>query len=77
MPRASPAADTAPAPSSNPERAAARHAAARSQNRATLILPAALNIVTALTPLAATGLTVTMILAMGFHTRHKDPRASR
>ncbi|MEU9542620.1 DoxX family protein [Streptomyces mirabilis] len=39
-----------------------------------LILPAALNIATVLTPLAATGLTAIMILAMGIHDAcRKEP----
>ncbi|MFE4824340.1 DoxX family protein [Streptomyces sp. NPDC056704] len=39
-----------------------------------LILPAAHNIATVLTPLAATGLTAIMILAMGFHDAcRKEP----
>ncbi|GGN44397.1 DoxX family protein [Streptomyces fuscichromogenes] len=38
-----------------------------------LILPGALDIATVLTPLAATGIAVIMILAMGFHARRKEP----
>jgi uncharacterized membrane protein len=40
-----------------------------------LILPAALDIATVLTPLAATGLAVIMVLAIGLHTRRKEPGA--
>jgi uncharacterized membrane protein YphA (DoxX/SURF4 family) len=40
-----------------------------------LILPAALDIATVLTPLAATGLAVIMVLAMGLHARRKEPQA--
>ncbi|MFI0449212.1 DoxX family protein [Actinomadura sp. 6N118] len=37
-----------------------------------LILPAATGIATILTPLAATGLVVTMVLAAGFHARRGE-----
>lgn len=37
-----------------------------------LILPAAVDIATVLTPLAATGLVVLMVLAMGYHARRKE-----
>ncbi|MFF4357638.1 DoxX family protein [Streptomyces sp. NPDC001604] len=37
-----------------------------------LILPAALDFATVLTPLAATGLAVLMVLAMGYHARRKE-----
>ncbi|MEU2042286.1 DoxX family protein [Nocardia niwae] len=40
-----------------------------------LILPGAFDIATVLTPLAATGLAVTMVLAMGLHARRKEPQA--
>lgn len=40
-----------------------------------LILPAATGLATILTPLAATGLAVTMILAALTHTRRKEPSA--
>jgi uncharacterized membrane protein len=40
-----------------------------------LILPGVLGIATVLTPLAATGLAVTMVLAMGLHARRKEPQA--
>ncbi|WP_217570101.1 DoxX family protein [Streptomyces sp. GbtcB7] len=38
-----------------------------------LILPAALDVAAVLTPLAATGIAVIMVLAMGFHARLKKP----
>jgi uncharacterized membrane protein len=38
-----------------------------------LILPAATGIATVLTPLAAIGLAVIMVLAAGFHARRKEP----
>ncbi|WP_432194347.1 DoxX family protein [Streptomyces sp. bgisy027] len=37
-----------------------------------LILPATTDIATVLTPLAATGIAVIMILAMGYHARRKE-----
>ncbi|MFF9777514.1 DoxX family protein [Streptomyces sp. NPDC013978] len=40
-----------------------------------LILPGAFDIATVLTPLAATGLAVIMVLAMGLHARRKEPQA--
>ncbi|MEE1761453.1 DoxX family protein [Streptomyces sp. SP18BB07] len=40
-----------------------------------LILPGAFDIATLLTPLAATGLAVIMVLAMGLHARRKEPQA--
>jgi uncharacterized membrane protein YphA (DoxX/SURF4 family) len=40
-----------------------------------LILPAATGIVPVLTPLAALGLGVIMLLAVGFHSRRKEPVA--
>ena len=40
-----------------------------------LILPGAFDIATTLTPLAATGLAVIMVLAMGLHARRKEPQA--
>lgn len=40
-----------------------------------LILPGAFDIATVLTPLAATGLAVIMVLAAGFHARRKEPAA--
>ncbi|MCK9928972.1 DoxX family protein [Frankia sp. Mgl5] len=40
-----------------------------------LILPGAFDIATVLTPLAATGLAVIMVLAMGLHARRKEPAA--
>src|SRR5437763_1398632 len=40
-----------------------------------LILPGAFDIATVLTPLAATGLAAIMVLAMGLHTRRKEPQA--
>lgn len=40
-----------------------------------LILPAALDIVPVLTPLAATGLAVIMLLAAGVHARRREPQA--
>lgn len=40
-----------------------------------LILPAATGIATVLTPLAATGLAVIMLGAMGVHARRKEPGA--
>ncbi|MEV6588745.1 DoxX family protein [Streptomyces acidicola] len=40
-----------------------------------LILPGAFGIATVLTPLAATGLAVIMVLAMGVHARRKEPQA--
>ena len=40
-----------------------------------LILPGAFDIATVLTPLAATGLAVIMVLAMGVHARRKEPQA--
>ncbi|MFI7128357.1 DoxX family protein [Nonomuraea sp. NPDC050153] len=40
-----------------------------------LILPAATGIATVLTPLAATGLGIIMILAMGVHARRREPQA--
>ncbi|GGT56866.1 DoxX family protein [Streptomyces purpureus] len=40
-----------------------------------LILPGAFDIATALTALAATGLAVIMIPAMGLHARRKEPKA--
>ena len=40
-----------------------------------LILPAAFDIATVLTPLAATGLAVIMVLATGLHARRKEPQA--
>lgn len=40
-----------------------------------LVLPAGLGVVTALTPIAATGLAVTMLLAVGVHIRRKEPQA--
>ena len=40
-----------------------------------LILPAALGIATVLTPLAAIGIAVIMVLAIGLHTRRKEPGA--
>ncbi|MET9972886.1 DoxX family protein [Streptomyces sp. NPDC006356] len=39
-----------------------------------LILPGAFDIATVLTPLAATGLAVIMVLAMGLHARRKEPQ---
>ena len=38
-----------------------------------LILPAALDIVPVLTPLAATGLAIVMVLAMNTHRRRREP----
>ncbi|MEV0640968.1 DoxX family protein [Streptomyces sp. NPDC050619] len=40
-----------------------------------LILPGAFDIAAVLTPLAATGLAVIMVLAMGVHARRKEPQA--
>ncbi|MET8776913.1 DoxX family protein [Nocardia sp. NPDC004654] len=40
-----------------------------------LILPGAFDIATVLTPLAATGLAVIMVPAMGLHARRKEPQA--
>jgi uncharacterized membrane protein YphA (DoxX/SURF4 family) len=40
-----------------------------------LVLPAAIGIATVLTPLAATGLAVIMVGAMGVHARRKEPQA--
>lgn len=40
-----------------------------------LILPAALDILPILTPLAATGLAITMLLAMNAHRRRREPGA--
>jgi uncharacterized membrane protein len=40
-----------------------------------LILPAATGIAVWLTPLAACGLALIMVLAAGFHARRKEPRA--
>jgi uncharacterized membrane protein YphA (DoxX/SURF4 family) len=40
-----------------------------------LILPAATGIATVLTPLAATGLSVTMLGAIGVHARRREPPA--
>jgi uncharacterized membrane protein YphA (DoxX/SURF4 family) len=40
-----------------------------------LILPAAFDVVPILTPLAATGLAVMMVLAAGLHVRRKEPQA--
>jgi hypothetical protein len=40
-----------------------------------LILPGAFDIATVLTPLAATGLAVIMVLAMGLHARRQEPQA--
>ncbi|MEU6913838.1 DoxX family protein [Streptomyces olindensis] len=40
-----------------------------------LILPGAFDIATTLTPLAATGLAVIMVLAMSLHARRKEPQA--
>ena len=40
-----------------------------------LILPGAFDIATVLSPLAATGLAVIMVLAMGLHARRKEPQA--
>ncbi|MGW4985327.1 DoxX family protein [Streptomyces mirabilis] len=42
---------------------------------ARLILPDALDIATVLTPVAATGMAVIMLLAMGLHARRKEPSA--
>ena len=39
-----------------------------------LILPAAFDIAPILTPLAASGLAVTMLLAIGVHARRKEPQ---
>jgi len=40
-----------------------------------LILPAAFGVAPVLTPLAATGLAVVMVLAMGTHARRREPSA--
>ncbi len=40
-----------------------------------LVLPAALDIAPILTPIAATGLCVQMVLAAATHTRRKEPQA--
>ena len=40
-----------------------------------LVLPAALDIVPVLAPLAATGLAVLMVLAMNVHRRRREPQA--
>ncbi|NKY25767.1 DoxX family protein [Nocardia gamkensis] len=40
-----------------------------------LILPGAFDIATVLTPLAATGLAVIMVPAMGLHARRKEPQS--
>lgn len=40
-----------------------------------LILPAAFDVVPILTPTAATGLAVMMVLAAGLHVRRKEPQA--
>lgn len=40
-----------------------------------LVLPAALDIVPVLTPLAATGLAIVMALAMNTHRRRREPNA--
>ena len=40
-----------------------------------LVLPAATGIATVLTPLAASGLAVIMLAAMGVHARRKEPKA--
>ncbi|MFG2366878.1 DoxX family protein [Streptomyces mirabilis] len=42
---------------------------------ARLLLPGVLDIATALTPVAATGIAVIMLLAMGFHACRKEPSA--
>ncbi|MGW2650304.1 DoxX family protein [Streptomyces sp. NPDC001393] len=46
--------------------------AAESAAAVALIVPAALDFATVLTPLAATGLAVLMVLAMGYHARRKE-----
>lgn len=40
-----------------------------------VVLPAAAGIAPVLTPLAATGLGVIMVLAFGFHARRREPQA--
>lgn len=40
-----------------------------------VVLPAATGIATVLTPLAATGLGIVMVLAFGLHARRREPQA--